>query len=74
MRALNHLFHDLDLDEYEIVEEGKPYRVWCVPAEVLNRFPPAADRRGDLARLNSLGTIRRRRVQTLACHVAETLH
>lgn len=30
---------DLDLDEYEVVEEGKPYREWCVPAEVLNRFP-----------------------------------
>jgi len=30
---------DLDLDEWELVEEGKPYREWCVPAELLNRFP-----------------------------------
>ena len=30
---------DLDLDEYEIVEEGKPYREWIVPAKVLNQFP-----------------------------------
>ena len=30
---------DLDLDEWELVEEGKPYREWCVPVELLNRFP-----------------------------------
>jgi hypothetical protein len=30
---------DLDLDEYEILEEGKPYREWIVPAQLLNQFP-----------------------------------
>lgn len=27
---------DLDLDEFEIVEELKGYREWCVPAELIN--------------------------------------
>jgi hypothetical protein len=27
---------DLDLADYELVEEGKPYREWIVPADVLN--------------------------------------
>ena len=27
---------DLDLGYYEVVEEGKPYREWCVPADLLN--------------------------------------
>ena len=22
---------DFDLDDYELIEEGKPYREWCVP-------------------------------------------
>jgi hypothetical protein len=26
------------LREYEIIEEGKPYREWCVPANLLNCF------------------------------------
>lgn len=26
-----------DLSEYEIVEDGKPWREWCVPAALLNR-------------------------------------
>jgi hypothetical protein len=26
----------LDLDEWELVEDGKPYREWCIPAQVLN--------------------------------------
>jgi hypothetical protein len=26
-----------DLSYYELVEEGKPYREWCIPAEILNR-------------------------------------
>ena len=26
-----------DLDFYEVKEEGKPYREWCVPARLLNR-------------------------------------
>ena len=30
---------DFDLDYWELIEEGKRYREWCVPAEVLNRFP-----------------------------------
>jgi len=29
---------DFDLDSWELIEEGKPYREWCVPAELLNRF------------------------------------
>jgi hypothetical protein len=28
---------DADLSEWEVVEDRKPYREWCVPAEVLNR-------------------------------------
>ena len=27
---------DLDVDYYEVIEDGKPYREWCVPARVLN--------------------------------------
>jgi hypothetical protein len=30
---------DFDLDYWELIEEGKPYREWCVPGELLNRFP-----------------------------------
>jgi hypothetical protein len=30
---------DVDFAEYELIEEGKGYREWCVPAELLNRFP-----------------------------------
>lgn len=26
------------MDEFEIVEEAKPYREWCVPARILNEF------------------------------------
>ena len=26
----------VDLSGYELVEDGKPYREWCVPAELLN--------------------------------------
>jgi hypothetical protein len=29
----------ISLDQYELVEELKPYREWCVPAEILNRAP-----------------------------------
>lgn len=29
---------DTDLDDFELVEEGKPYREWCVPAELINRL------------------------------------
>jgi hypothetical protein len=28
---------DFDISEYELIEEEKPYREWCVPAEVVNR-------------------------------------
>lgn len=27
---------DLDLSQFELVEDGKGYREWCVPAELLN--------------------------------------
>ena len=30
---------NLKLDDYELVEEGKGYREWCVPADILNKFP-----------------------------------
>jgi hypothetical protein len=26
-----------DFSYYELVEDGKPYREWCIPAEVINR-------------------------------------
>ena len=26
-----------DLADYELIEEGKPYREWCIPAELVNR-------------------------------------
>jgi hypothetical protein len=26
-----------DLDFYEVKEDGKPYREWCIPAKQLNR-------------------------------------
>jgi hypothetical protein len=25
--------------DYELIEEGKPYREWYVPAEIVNRYP-----------------------------------
>ena len=30
------------VDYWELIEEGKPYREWCVPAESLEPVPPAA--------------------------------
>ncbi len=27
---------DVDLSDHEIVEDGKPYREWCVPAAIIN--------------------------------------
>jgi hypothetical protein len=27
---------DIDLDDFELVEEHKPYREWCVPASLIN--------------------------------------
>jgi hypothetical protein len=27
-----------DFYYYELVEEGKPYREWCIPAEIINRY------------------------------------
>jgi hypothetical protein len=30
---------DLDIGEYELIEEGKGYREWCVPARILNKYP-----------------------------------
>ena len=26
-----------DSSYYELVEEGKPYREWCIPAEIINQ-------------------------------------
>jgi hypothetical protein len=26
----------VDLDEFEVIEDGKPYREWCVPAALIN--------------------------------------
>jgi hypothetical protein len=26
-----------DFSYYELVEEGKPYREWCIPAEIIKR-------------------------------------
>jgi len=25
-----------DISDFEIIEEGKPYREWCIPAELIN--------------------------------------
>ena len=30
---------DLDIGEYELIEEGEGYREWCVPARILNKYP-----------------------------------
>jgi hypothetical protein len=27
----------VDISEFELIEEEKPYREWCVPAEIINR-------------------------------------
>jgi hypothetical protein len=27
---------DCDISAYELIEEGKPYREWCVPAKIIN--------------------------------------
>jgi hypothetical protein len=27
---------DVDLDDFEVVVEGSPYREWCVPAALIN--------------------------------------
>lgn len=27
---------DTDISDYELVEEGKPFREWCIPAQLLN--------------------------------------
>jgi hypothetical protein len=29
------------LSDYEVIEEGKPYREWCVPAETLRQLVAA---------------------------------
>jgi hypothetical protein len=29
--------------DYEVIEDGKPYREWCVPAEIVNRYPVSID-------------------------------
>jgi len=30
---------EADIIEWEVVEEGKPYREFLVPADILNRYP-----------------------------------
>jgi hypothetical protein len=27
---------DLDLDDFELIQDGKPFREWCVPAGLIN--------------------------------------
>lgn len=27
---------DVDLGDFEVIEDGKPYREWCVPAALIN--------------------------------------
>jgi hypothetical protein len=27
---------DIDLGDFELIEDGKPYREWCVPAALIN--------------------------------------
>jgi hypothetical protein len=26
------------ITDYELIEDGKPYREWCIPAEIVNRY------------------------------------
>jgi hypothetical protein len=33
---------DVDLGDFEVVEEYKPYREWCVPAALINERAPRA--------------------------------
>jgi hypothetical protein len=28
----------VDISDYELIEEGKGHREWCVPAEIINRY------------------------------------
>ncbi len=46
------LVDEVTIAEFELVEDGKPYREWCVPAEILNRhatvrLPKPADGRDE---------------------------
>ena len=38
---------DVDLNDFELVEEGKPYREWCVPAELINARATVTKMRAD---------------------------
>jgi hypothetical protein len=29
----------LNMDDYQLVEDGRPYHQWCLPASLLNGFP-----------------------------------
>ncbi len=40
------------LGDYELVEEGKPYREWCVPADLLNRHASIRRADGDCTEAN----------------------
>src|SRR5215211_5107062 len=45
---------ELALDDFELVEDGKPYREWCVPAEILNSS--ASVRRSTQVEEDALGS------------------
>lgn len=38
-----------ELVDFEVLEEGKPYREWCVPADLVNRFGPPAIHEDDFS-------------------------
>jgi hypothetical protein len=44
------------LDYYEVKEDGKPYREWCIPASILNKGKISEHREGDsLKKMNPIG-------------------
>jgi hypothetical protein len=36
--AVTFTISETELDDYEWVEEGKPYREWLIPAQVIKQF------------------------------------
>jgi len=47
----------IDLSDYELVEDTKPYREWCVPAEIINeraKWRQVSDEEADEMRLRGL--------------------
>ena len=58
----------------EIQEDGKPYREWCIPAEVVNRYGPPAVHDDDFAGSTEeavLLRVKRLRASGVAHNVAE---